>query len=266
MHIHPNPYQVTPVKYYRHHLSPGYDFRGHRHGTVELNIMLRGEMEITCGEGVVHAGQNEVLLIPSGAFHRNRVLGEQEAELLEVRFEPIESIMQKDFSVYHLSEDMKVLAKLFCREMDENATVIDGDCHRIEENARMLLCVFLQNVLREPERFFLVEEESAALYRSAVLFMKQHVREKLTVDRIARHTGVCRTTLKNVFSHYTGQGCIAYFEEMKLNMAKDYLLSGKTCAETAMEMGFSSQAHFSKRFKSLFGISPSEVKGRKIKG
>ena len=260
MHIEPNPYRIVLEKYYRHQLEKGYDFHGHRHGTVELNIILKGEMEITCGDSVIRASREDVLFIPSGAFHRNCVVGSENAEMLEVRFYTESEVFQKDFSVYRLSEELDNLICLFCRDMDENATVINGDCHRITENADMLLHIFLSYVIKGKKQAFPAPEESAELYRMAVHFMLQHITEKVTVEQIARHCGVCRTTLKNVFSRYTGHGCIAHFEEMKLSRARDYLLTGTTCAEVAAKLGFSSQAHFSKRFFMHFGVLPSKIR------
>ncbi len=262
MHIEENPYRVDLTKYYRHQLPAGYDFRGHQHGTVEMNIILKGEMEITCGDSVVRAGQENILFVPSNAFHRNRVVGNENAEMLEVRFYPEKDTWLKEFSVYRLTEDLRSLMHFFCRDMDQNAMVVNGDCHRITENANMLLHVFLEYALREPEQVFQTEE-NAEIYRLAVQFMTKHVEEKLTMEQIARNVGVCCTTLKNVFSRYTGRGCMAYFEEMKLNRAKDYLIAGKTCAETAMTLSFSSQAHFSKRFFHMFGELPSRVRQSK---
>ena len=68
------------------------------------------------------------------------------------------------------------------------------------------------------------------------------------------------TTVKNIFSYYTGRGCITYFNELKLDKAKELLSEGQSCAHVSNALGFSSQAYFSKRFKQMFGSLPSDIK------
>lgn len=52
----------------------------------------------------------------------------------------------------------------------------------------------------------------------------------------------------------------SYILEKKMKQAKDMLENGKSVKQTAFELGFYDEFHFSKKFKSYFGKPPTEFK------
>ena len=53
---------------------------------------------------------------------------------------------------------------------------------------------------------------------------------------------------------------MSFFRELKLEEAKKMLLFGKSCGFVSDSLGFSSQAHFTKCFKTLYGYTPNKIR------
>lgn len=257
MKIIKNKFHIKSLnKYYHYNHKPDYVFTGHRHGDLEVNVILNGSMEITCEDGIYSVGKGEMVLMPSFAFHQNRVKGNRPAEMIVIQFEAREQIVSNFFSVYSMDNNTNSLLKMFMNEMESDSVNTEGDCVDVSESALNLLEVFLQYSF-DNEKFSVNEVNgNSFIYNKAVKYMQENLHRKLTVSDIAKECRVCSTTLKKLFSYYTGMGCISFFNEMKLKQAKELLVDGKSCMEVSEELGFSSQGYFSRRFKKMYGEVP----------
>lgn len=84
-------------------------------------------------------------------------------------------------------------------------------------------------------------------------------------DSIAKAAGVSPNYLTRVFQEYIGVSLHKYVMNLKVEKAQQLLLSGNVnITEAARETGFSSIHVFSKTFKSIMGISPSEFINQSI--
>ena len=90
--------------------------------------------------------------------------------------------------------------------------------------------------------------------------MKVNIYNELTLKDIAKHCGVSCSTLKNLFKVHTQVGVMHFYNELKMESAKEMLLEGKAVGFIAEELHFSSTAHFSAAFKKYAGISPIKYK------
>ncbi len=94
---------------------------------------------------------------------------------------------------------------------------------------------------------------------AAIQVMEANFAERLTVPGIAARTGVSQRQLERVFQSHLGVAPIAYYVHLKLERARVLLRQTSLQAKTiAASCGFSSQAQFSRAYKSAFGISPSQ--------
>lgn len=89
-------------------------------------------------------------------------------------------------------------------------------------------------------------------------FMKENIRNNVTVDDILEYTGLSLSTIKRVFQQQVGCGVIYYFRKMKIDEAKRMLQEDElTVTEISDRLGFSSVHHFSNIFKKYTGVAPS---------
>ncbi len=82
---------------------------------------------------------------------------------------------------------------------------------------------------------------------------------ELSVEELSEMIGLSRVHLYRKIKKLTGMSVSEYANVVKLRLSLELLKnSGKTIAEIAYEVGFSSPSYFTKCFKDQFGVSPSE--------
>ena len=91
-----------------------------------------------------------------------------------------------------------------------------------------------------------------------LLYIRQHLSEALTVEKIARHFHYSRSRLTAVCTEITGMGVNQLIARERIQKAKQLLLAReKTVAQISQELGFASPHYFSWKFKQITGVSPS---------
>jgi len=92
-------------------------------------------------------------------------------------------------------------------------------------------------------------------------YVINHIYEKLTVSEIAAYFGICPEYLSEQFKKETGTRLIDYMQRSRAEEAKKLLLfTDKTILEIASLLNYHDQSHFTKSFKSVFGITPGSCR------
>ena len=91
--------------------------------------------------------------------------------------------------------------------------------------------------------------------------MADRIDKKINLKHMAFELGIGYSWFRRMFRHYTGLAPAQYFLELKLNKAKDLLVSTSLpIKEISLITGFDSQFYFSKFFKKRMGISPMKLR------
>lgn len=100
------------------------------------------------------------------------------------------------------------------------------------------------------------------IFRRADRYIRSNL-STVTVASLAEYLGISDHTLLNVFQSLLGMRTIDYIQKVKINMAQ-YLLSHAKMPirEVAEQLGYGDPFIFSKSFRRLCGISPSEFQKR----
>ncbi len=97
--------------------------------------------------------------------------------------------------------------------------------------------------------------------KSADRFILEHIREALSVGRLAQHCGVSQRSLEKAFADLRGLTPVAHMRNLRLDHARSALDErGLTVAEAAARFGFRSPTTFALEYRKRFGISPSRTK------
>ena len=90
-------------------------------------------------------------------------------------------------------------------------------------------------------------------------YIDSHIQENPSLDEMALNLNVNPIYMHRLFSATMGKSPHRYLLEKKLALAKQLLLStDKSCAEIALETGFSSQSYFNYTFRREEGVTPAE--------
>ena len=102
---------------------------------------------------------------------------------------------------------------------------------------------------------------------SAINLMKEHYADSdYNLERFIRDMGYSKTLVNQKLQSLTGQSIGQFMRNYRLNVAKETLTKVEcniSIAEIAYAVGFNDPKYFTKCFKELFGVLPSEYFGRK---
>ena len=99
---------------------------------------------------------------------------------------------------------------------------------------------------------------------TAVSLMEANIEEPLELGEIASHIGVTSRQMERLFKKYLKVTPRRYYMKLRLLRARQLLLqSSMSVYEIALACGFVSGPHFSKCYRSMFGVSASYERIRK---
>lgn len=149
------------------------------------------------------------------------------------------SLNEKDFTL------LKTLLS-WSSDMDYNKSVkIDA------------VSMFLNNIRNRVNKHYENIHESDISFKPLLRYIDENSDDFLTLIEAAKLCNMSRTTFINKFKKQFNMSYHNFLTDKRVEKAQ-YLLSStnKTCAEIAMELGFSDASHFTKVFKKKTGVLP----------
>lgn len=95
----------------------------------------------------------------------------------------------------------------------------------------------------------------------ARIYMKEHVGENISVEQLAADLNISYSWFRKAFREYTGYAPAKYFQELRIQRAKQMLVGTPLSAkEIAVELGYGSAEYFYCMFKKSTGLTPHEYR------
>lgn len=140
------------------------------------------------------------------------------------------------------------------------ANVISGD--QTDELALLLLDEILSYALSLTKKSCTKTNirQHQELVASAVAMLSNDYCNTSGVEDLAKKLGVSRFHLSRVFKEVTGKSIHQYKLDLRLSQSLTELVEFNNITEIALNLGFSSHAHFSDMFVKRFGLSPCEYR------
>ncbi len=99
--------------------------------------------------------------------------------------------------------------------------------------------------------------------RSVTEYVREHLTEDLSVEKIAKDLYVSRSYLSAKFKKESGMTLNSYITDQKIKKSMEYLKhTDKTILEISTFLGFSSQGYFQNVFKKHTGMTPGEYRSQ----
>lgn len=245
-----------------------HSFKGEVHDFWEFLYVIEGKIMVTADEKTFNLAENEIIFHKPMEYHKFTVKSDS-ARVFVMSFS-LEGRYREYFknTVLHLNpiqeKNLYEIIELFASEKNMSFKRFYDILASTPQFSQLLCCrteLFLLS-LTNKENIIIRQNETpdALIYRNAIGVMEKHIHEWINVPDIAMHCNTSASTLKKLFSKFSGIGIHKFFLQMKLNRAVLMLKDGKNVSETAEALGFSSQNYFSMVFKREAGISPSSYK------
>ncbi|MDP4183472.1 MAG: AraC family transcriptional regulator, partial [Bacillota bacterium] len=127
---------------------------------------------------------------------------------------------------------------------------------------QQLLIAIYQNIRKQNQNY-----SSSLKVEKVIQYMHQNISTRVTMTELSELVQLSSSYLSRAFKETTGYSVIEYFNKIKIDKAKEQLIEGdKKVKEVARALGFIDEFYFSRIFKKLEGISPSEFYSRNVHG
>ena len=273
--------KIVTVHYFEY--EKDYSFIGERHNFWEIVYVDRGEIEIEMDNEIKRLEQGNIVFHEPGEYHNLRANGVVAPNLIIISFvcnSPAMSFFKK--RILPLSDIEKRLLATIIQETIQSFdspledTLSLGLTRKSDSifGSEQMISISLEQLLISLYRNFgEIRKNSTTLKRgieqdvisNVLAFLENNICEKLTLQQIADAVGISCTGLKTLFKERMGEGVISHFSNMKIDIAKSMIREGKyNISQISAYLGYDSIHFFSRRFKQLTGMSPTEY-GKSVK-
>ncbi|HEX5652942.1 MAG TPA: AraC family transcriptional regulator [Chitinophagaceae bacterium] len=130
--------------------------------------------------------------------------------------------------------------------------------------ANMSLAHYLTLFIYNSRHFETTEPGRMDCVDSAILFMQEHINENISLNDLSSLYNYSVSRFSNLFKQKTGYAPIEYFLQMKMQKASQQLdFTNQSVKEIAFSLGFDDPYYFSKRFRTIIGVSPKKYRALK---
>lgn len=256
--------------------SKTYTFPGESHDFWELVYVDKGEIIATAGDRDLPLRSGEMLFHQPNEWHNIRANGTIAPNVMVISFRCqspdmttfVERRMkigtgQRELLSRILSESRRAFSSSLDDPYDNSLVRRRPSILGSEQLIELYLTELLISLLRQCERPVTVDHKTGShpLLDDIVLYMQQHIGEKLTLEQLARHFHVSRSHIKTLFAQYKQTGAMHFFIDMKIRCAKDYLReSDYNISQIAELLGYDNVYYFCNQFKQAVNMSPLEYR------
>lgn len=140
-----------------------------------------------------------------------------------------------------------------------------------ENLVKIYIELFLLSCIREnisaPASSAPLTHTSNPLLSEICSYLENNVTKDITFPQLCEEFGLSGTNMKKLFRDNLGFGAMDYFSKCKIDCAKHLIREKEmNLAEISEYLCFSSQQYFSRRFKNIAGMTPSEYARSVING
>ena len=95
----------------------------------------------------------------------------------------------------------------------------------------------------------------------ALLYIAENFKNKISLESVAGHIGLAPTYFSYMFRKETGMRFSSYLDNIRFSYAKNLLcFTDRPILEIAQMSGFADYTNFVRRFKKIFGLTPTEFR------
>ena len=234
------------------------------HKNIEILHFTKGCGSVLCGENSYDVQPGDVVVVNSYLAHRVDAKEDIVYDCL---------IIYDDFCAENgidtaLTQfdakltDSKVFA-LFQKVLDQYNDQSPLWQARVRHSAlELLICLCAEHsCLRSSP---ITEDQTFQSVIGAISYMKENLKEKLTVEQIAEQAGFSKFYFLRLFKRITGCTVTQYINLLRCETAKELLRDRNySVKEAAFACGFENLSYFSNVFKKNTGYLPGAYKGQK---
>ena len=265
-----------------HYLEYTKDFKftGEQHDFWEFLYVDKGEINVIAGDTTHRLQKGEVIFHQPNEYHNVFSNGVIAPNIAIVSFECKSKAMNffKN-KVFHVTKEEKnILSSIIKEGAKAFATSLNdpyiGGLERKEEQSfgaeqmillgllQFLLSLYRNNAISGAKRdslSVLKERMDNDIVEDVIEFLNENIGNPLSFPDVLKYSKTSSTGLKMLFKEKTGMGVMQYFNLLKIDRAKMLIREDNyNFTQIASILGYDSIHYFSKQFKKITKMTPSE--------
>ena len=272
--------RIISVHYFQY--MSDFSFPGESHDFWELVCVDRGEIDALAGDRRLTLKKGNILFHKPNEFHNVLTNGKVSPSLVVIGFEchspAIKSFEDQLMSVQDTEKELMAqiiveARNTFSGRLDDpyqeelifnSEPLTFGSAQLISHYLEQLMIhlyrrYFSYSLPVRSSRFLAEASSGNDTYNRLVRYMEEHLGERMTIDRICRDNLVGRSQLQKLFRDTKGCGVIEFFSMMKIDTAKQMIRDNQlNFTQIADRLGYNSIHYFSRQFKQITTMTPSE--------
>ena len=244
---------IYTIHYYEYRND--FHFDGERHDFWEFQCVDKGAAEVITDNGTYTLTRSQVIFHRPNEFHTLKANGRTAPNIIVISF-ACNSPCMKFFEnkILEFSDtERSILGRIIAEARNCFASPLDNP--------------YLEKMIR---RYTIAHySASAGIYdscqtssetcRNIIHYLGEHVRQSLTIEDISKDNMIGRSQLQKLFREEYQCGVIEFFSRMKIDFAKQLIRENDmNFTQISDFLGYSSIHYFSRQFKKLSGMTPTE--------
>ncbi len=254
-------------------------FEGEKHDFWELVYVDKGQVEICRDEEKIFLSQGEIVFHKPNEFHSIKAFNSAPNFFVisfvcnsraMVYFEKFKTTLNKNLKSF-LSSIIEEAEKTFIipkndpslKKLIKKSTTSIGGEQLIKTYLEQLLIFLIRNVIdkKNPSVFPSKESMESYLVASMKVYIESKAKEVFRISELCKQIGYSKSYLCRLFNEQTGETIASYAIKMKIKLARRLIREGNlNFAEISDELSFDNPQYFSRVFKRVMGMTPTEFK------
>lgn len=270
--------EIVTIHYFEY--SSDFSFAGEAHDFWEFLCVDKGEVEVMADNRYHTMVRGDIIFHKPNEFHQLTANHRIAPNLVVISFY-CDSPAMNFFRERLLSiddEERQMIAKILAEARCIFSEPLDNPYQThmqkrphcplgSEQMIQLYLELFLLHLLRRYSTIPAISQVPGTIrskqddeaYHRIITYMQEHLHTQLTLAQIARDTLMGRSQLQQLIRRRHDCGVIALFSQLKLEEAKQLIRNNQlNFTEISEALGYSSIHYFSRQFKKLTGMTPSE--------
>lgn len=248
---------------------------------IELNYCLQGSFACTLAGGDFSLKEGEIEAHLWGIPKENPHLLQQEYIGVSLLISPDKATLQlaamfPEFNIHlaNLLEGINQHNGVVRIKATPEITRIFHDIYKINPGLQQyLLQLKVLEILGLIQTMPVFGQEIKSYYRYQDMDKVKAIHQKIMteldrhypLDNLAEEFGIGKTNLQKCFREIYGKSYYAYIKQQRMRKALNYLEEGKlSVVEIAGKLGYGNPSKFAAAFRSVYGVSPRDFKGRNL--
>lgn len=276
--------KIYSIHYFEY--MSNFSFSGESHNFWEFICVDKGEVRVSAGKTYTVLKKGDIAFHQPNEFHDVNATGKIAPNLVVIAFQCDDEAM--DFfreRILRINEtERNLLANIIiearrcfdCRLDNpylQNMPLKEPEMFGAQQLIRLYLEHFLIHLIRRYSNPITLHKQliksevpkatksksDVEVFNRVVDYLASHLNTTVTIEQICKDNLIGRSQLQKIFKERCDMGIIEYFTLMKINAAKEMMRTNHlNFTQISERLGYSSIHYFSRQFKKVTGMTPSE--------